>query len=121
MPQELFTLATLGTLAGATGATVIVGNTIQSVANYGAKWLSLVIAELIIVAVAFFAGATDVSAYFVALLNGCLVYASAIGLNTMTSPAQPLGSPSPRSANQVGLPPQDISGSRGRGFWNRWW
>ncbi|TIL43283.1 hypothetical protein [Mesorhizobium sp.] len=121
MAQELFTLTTLGTLAGATGATVIVGNTIQSVANYNAKWLSLLVAEVVVLAVSFFAGTTEISAYFVSILNGCLVYASAVGLNTMTSPPPASGPPIPRSTDEAGLPPKGIIPSGRRSFGQRWW
>lgn len=119
MAQDLFTLVTLGTSAGATAATLVVGNTLQSVFNIGAKWLSFVIAELIMLAVAIFTTPTDASGYFLAILNGCLVYCSALGLNTMTSRQQPSEAPISRSATEAGLPPRQAAYSGG--FFGRWW
>lgn len=119
MAQELFTLSTLGTLAGATAATAVVGNTLQSVFNIGAKWLSLAIAEIILVAVAFFNGSYEASVYFIAVLNGCLVYCSAVGLNTMTS-SPAASTPVARSTTEAGLP-IPAPPIRNRSFFSRWW
>jgi hypothetical protein len=118
MAQELFNLATLGTFAGATAATVVVGNTLQSVFNLSAKWLTLVLAEAIVLLVAVFTQTSELSGYFVAVLNGCLVYSSAVGLNTMTSKTPPSEPSSARSVDEAGLPPR--SGVR-RSFFSRWW
>jgi hypothetical protein len=117
--QDLFTLATLGTSAGATAATLVVGNTLQSVFNLNAKWFSFVVAELIMIFVAIFTTTTILSAYFLAILNGCLVYCSAVGLNTMTSRQPPPEPPVARSAAEAGLPPRRYI-YRG-GFFSRWW
>jgi hypothetical protein len=119
MAQELFTLTTLSTFAGATAATLVVGNTLQSVFNLSAKWVSLVVAEAILLLVAFFTGTTEVSGYFVGVLNGCLVYSSAVGLNTMTSKPRPSNPPAARSANETG-PPSRPTVPR-RAFFSRWW
>jgi hypothetical protein len=119
MAQELFTLTTLSTLVGATAATVVVGNTLQSVFNLSAKWLSFAVAELILILVAVFTGTVEVSGYFVAVLNGCLVYSSAVGLNTMASKPPPSEPPAPRSAGEAGLPPRPAV--LPRGFFSRWW
>jgi hypothetical protein len=117
--DQLVTLATLGTLAGASAATVVVGNTIQSIANYNAKWVALLVAEVIVIAVTFFNGASEASAYFVALLNGCFVYVSAVGLNTMTSPPPSPAPPAQRTIEQAGLPHRKDGFERR--FWGRWW
>jgi hypothetical protein len=125
MAQDLFTLTTLGTLAGATAATLVVGNTLQSVFNLTAKWISFAVAEAILILVAIFTHTTEVSGYFVAVLNGCLVYSSAVGLNTMTSklppsePAARYGPPTARPAEETGIPPRR-TGAR-RDFFSRWW
>jgi hypothetical protein len=119
MAQDLFTLATLGTSAGATAATLVVGNTLQSVFNLSAKWLSFAMAELIMILVVVFTSATDISGYFLAILIGCLVYCSAVGLNTMTSRPLPSEPPVARSAGGAGLPPRRAVYSAG--FFGRWW
>jgi hypothetical protein len=118
MAQELFTIATLGSFAGATAATVVVGNTLQSVFKLNAKWLTLLLAEAIVILVAVFNHTSELSGYFVALLNGCLVYSAAVGLNTMTSSPPPPDGPTARSTDEAGLPPrQNVR----RGFFSRWW
>jgi hypothetical protein len=117
--QDLFTLATLGTSAGATAATLVVGNTLQSVFSLSAKWLPFVVAVLIMIFVALFTNTTEVSAYFLAILNGCLVYCSAVGLNTMTSRQPPSEPPVSRSAAEAGLPPRPRVYRSG--FFSRWW
>lgn len=124
MAQELFTLANLGTTAGATAATVVVSNTVQSVVNRSPKWLALVVAQVLVLSVTVFAGTVLVSDYFLAMLNGCLVYCSAVGINTMTSPpAQPGGQAIPRSATEAGLPQHERASvaHRKRTFSSRWW
>lgn len=97
---------------------VVVGNTLQSVFNLSAKWLTLFVAEAIVLLVAVFTHTSELSGYFVAILNGCLVYSSAVGLNTMTSKPPPSEPPSARSADEAGLPPRpDVH----RSFFSRWW
>jgi hypothetical protein len=118
MAQELITLTTLGTFAGATAATLVLGNTLQSVFNLSAKWLTLLLAEAIVILVAVFNHTSELSGYFIAVLNGCLVYSSAIGLNTMTSKQPPSEPPAARSAEEAGLPPRRTIR---RDFFSRWW
>jgi hypothetical protein len=118
MAQELFTIATLGTFAGATAATVVVGNTLQSVFKVSAKWLTLAIAEAIVILVAIFTHTSELSGYFVAVLNGCLVYSAAVGLNTMTSKPRSPDEPTARSTEEAGLPPRQ---KVRRSFFSRWW
>ena len=119
MAQDLFTLTTLSTLAGATAATTVVGNTLQSVFNLDAKWISFVVAEAILILVVIFTHPAEVSGYFVAVLNGCLVYASAVGLNTMTSKLPMSEQPTPRSAETGGAPRRRTNVRRD--FFSRWW
>lgn len=76
--SQFFTWGSLGTLAGATSATFVVTNTIQSAIGWSAKWAGLVIAEVICVGAAYLAGQSGTD-YIIALLNGCLVYLSAAG------------------------------------------
>ena len=80
---DFFTTASLGTLAGATGAVYIICSTIQRVFNFNPKWLALVVSILISYAAAFITQSSenDISRYFIALLNGFLIYATATGTN----------------------------------------
>jgi hypothetical protein len=76
--SQFFTWGSLGTLAGATSATFVVTNTIQSAIGWSAKWAGLAIAEVICLGAAYLAGQSGAD-YIIALLNGCLVYLSAAG------------------------------------------
>lgn len=84
--NDFFTLQSLGTFAGATGATVVISNSIQRVTNRNPAWLALLIAELICLMTVFWVheSAPDTtqivhSDYFVAVVNGFLVFCSAAG------------------------------------------
>ncbi|KIO77725.1 hypothetical protein TH53_07235 [Pedobacter lusitanus] len=83
IPGDFFTTASLGTLAGATGAVYIICSTIQKVFNFNPKWLALLVSVLISFAAALFTQPieNDISRYFIALLNGFLIYATATGTN----------------------------------------
>ena len=84
--NDFYTLQSLATFAGTTGATTFVTNGLRRAFGIEPRWLGLVVAEVICVATAYLthdqsAGgpAMPLSSYFVALLNGFLVYATAAG------------------------------------------
>lgn len=79
MANEFYTLTSLGTLAGATGATVAITNALKTAFDLSPKWLGLLVAELICLGVLFAMGAAHASDWFIAVLNGCLVFATAAG------------------------------------------
>lgn len=79
MANEFYTLTSLGTLVGATGATVAVTNALKAAFNLSPKWLGLLIAEIICVGILIAVGTAHASDWFVAVLNGCLVYVTAAG------------------------------------------
>lgn len=83
IPGDFFTTASLGTLAGATGAVYIICGTIQQVFNFNPKWLALLVSILISLLAAFVTQPTggEPLKYFIALLNGFLIYATATGSN----------------------------------------
>jgi hypothetical protein len=83
IPGDFFNVASLGTLAGATGAVYIVCGTIQKVFNYNPKWLALLVSVLISFLVASVTATenSQLTKYIVALLNGFLIYATATGTN----------------------------------------
>ncbi len=94
LPKEFFTPQSALTLSGAVAITYVVSNTIQSVFNFNPRWLAL----LISLAVSLFGvwyTKGDVLSYAFGVLNGCLVYLSAVGLSTVTrgsmAPAQKRG------------------------------
>jgi hypothetical protein len=79
MPDEFFTWAALGTLAGASGATFVITNTLRSALGWSPKWLGLAVAQVICIGAAAELGKAN-SDYVIAILNGCLVYLSAVGV-----------------------------------------
>ncbi|RAJ31083.1 hypothetical protein [Pedobacter cryoconitis] len=83
IPGDFFTTASLSTLAGATGAVYIICSTVQKVFNFNPKWLALLVSVLISFAAALLtqSAGNEISRYFIALLNGFLIYATATGTN----------------------------------------
>ncbi len=92
--NDFFTLQSLGTFAGAVGATTVVSNGLQRALDFNPKWLALALAEVICLAIVFYshtqagADARPMSAdYFVALINGFLVFCSAAGATAAAAQA----------------------------------
>jgi hypothetical protein len=83
-PGEFFTWGSLGTLGGATFGTLLISNGIQSAFNYNPRWLALFVAEIICLATAFYSSTGGWDTYIIAVVNGFLVYSSAVGTAQMT-------------------------------------
>jgi len=83
IPGDFFTTASLGTLAGATGAVYSICGTIQRVFNFNPRWLALLVSILISYLGAYLTQSMGdpVTKYFVALVNGFLLFATATGTN----------------------------------------
>ncbi len=91
--NDFFTLQSLGTFAGASGATLLIANAIQYVFNFNPRWLALAVAEFICLGVVAAgqidsASAIAVTPFFVAFVNGFLVFCSAAGLTAVSAEAQ---------------------------------
>lgn len=111
--EQLLTWTSLGTMAGATGATFVVPNALRLAFGWSPKWVGLIVAQTICVGAAFAAG-KEVSEYLLAILNGCLVFCSAAGVANITGEqtnvqATAKGSQSDKSAI--------LSGKRFLGSW----
>jgi hypothetical protein len=78
LAQQFFTMGSLATLAGATGATLVVTNAARQAFGFARAWFGLVVAEVICIGLAIYAGQTG-SDFVIAALNGCLVYLGAAG------------------------------------------
>jgi hypothetical protein len=92
--NDFFTLQSLATFAGAVGATVVIANGLQRAFNFNPAWIGLVIAEIICIATVWFTyhgieeGTTIIySDFFVAVVNGFLVFCSAAGSSALGSKA----------------------------------
>jgi len=109
---DFFTVESLGTLAGATTATLAIANTSQYLFNFNPRWLALAVAEFIclgMVAVLQIDGAAlGAAPYFIAFLNGFLVFCSAAGLTGLG-----------HEVGRGGGAARDWPGGR-RGFWTPW-
>ena len=82
LPSEFFTVQSMLTLSGATGATFVVANGMQQAFNFNPKWLALAIALLIVELGVFLANGSPVQ-YLVGVVNGFLVYSCAAGGTSM--------------------------------------
>ena len=78
MPNEFFTVQTLGSFAGATGATVVIANTYQQLLKGNPKWVAFVTAQVVVLGTAYFLK-VEPAGYLLGFLNGCLVFLSAAG------------------------------------------
>lgn len=114
LPREFFTLQSMLTLSGATGATVVVANGIQKAFNFNPKWLALVIAQLISLYGVYMTG-QYASDYFVGVVNGFLIFCTAAGVTSMASGQRASGTL--RTASQSHFPQSDHGR---RGFFSSW-
>ncbi|MER9227064.1 hypothetical protein NKI39_15765 [Mesorhizobium sp. M0664] len=88
LAQQFFTMASLATLAGAAGATLVVTNVAKQAFGFSRSWFGLVVAEVICVGLAAYARQNG-SDFVIAALNGCLVYLSAAGASDAVGGRQP--------------------------------
>jgi hypothetical protein len=116
MANEFFTATSLGTMGGATGATVAVTNGLKAAFGWNPKWLGLVVAEVICLGTLAATGSAGLGGWIIAVLNGFLVFAAAAGA-TSAGNASLIGSnatPAP-----TGGSPGSAETSLGR-FWKPW-
>jgi hypothetical protein len=78
LPKEFFTLQSMLTLTGATGAVFVVSNGCQRAFNFNPRWLALIVAQIIILSGVYLTGGRGVD-FFVGVINGFLVYCTAAG------------------------------------------
>ena len=83
LPSEFFTVQSMLTLTGATGAIYVVCNGMQQVFNFNPRWLALLLAEAISL-YGTYLNATRPSDYFVAIVNGFLIYCTSAGATQIT-------------------------------------
>jgi len=79
LPKEFFTIEAMGTLAGVTAATLVIVNGCQRAFNFNPAWFGLAVAEMICLTWVFVSGGVG-SDWFIAVINGFLVYAAAGGV-----------------------------------------
>lgn len=113
---EFFTWESFTTLSGTSFFTVIICNSLQHAFHFNPRWLALIVAEILCIAIAFFNNAGAAREYFLAIANGFLVYSSAAGSAQIIGRDNAISSTSTTSSN---LPPPS-GGTRTRRFWSKW-
>jgi hypothetical protein len=83
LPKEFFTPQSATTLTGAVAITYVVSNTIQSALNFNPRWLALLIAMGVSGFGVWYTKGGPME-YLFGVLNGCLVYLTAVGTSTVS-------------------------------------
>jgi hypothetical protein len=110
--SDLFTWASLGTLTGLTGATVVITNAAARAFGWTPKWFGLAVALVLCVGLAA-ANNRGIDEYVLALLNACLVYLTAAGASSAGAAAIDV----PKAS---GAPESTDGGAQPTGFFHRW-
>ncbi|MDB5024312.1 MAG: hypothetical protein JWP78_2067 [Mucilaginibacter sp.] len=79
IPAQFFTVESMLTLTGASGATYLICNGLQKAIDFNPKWLALAVAVGLSLVGVYLAKETKVTDYFVGVVNGFLIYATAAG------------------------------------------
>jgi hypothetical protein len=88
MPQnlsEFFTPQSILTLTGATGAVYVVTSGLQHAFSWNPRWFGLALSLLIALVGTYATQPHLVASYLVAVVNGFLIYCTAVGVNSITS------------------------------------
>lgn len=113
LPTEFFSQSTTLTLAGASGAVYVVTSAIQHAMNYNPRWLALLLSIVLGISGAMALQEPTFADYMVSLVNGCLIYCTTVGINSMSA------QPSPgRMVSKGGGGP--TMGAKHRTFRSRW-
>ncbi|MEZ5069631.1 MAG: hypothetical protein R2751_01345 [Bacteroidales bacterium] len=119
MPESFFTQETILTLTGASMITLVITNTVHYVFNFNPRWFGLGISLLLSFTGVVLVGEHTVFAYFVGLLNGFLIYASATGLMQMVGRKGGASTVSGESSLRDGKPADQ--GTAARRFLDAWY
>ncbi|HEV3076139.1 MAG TPA: hypothetical protein VHB47_17090 [Thermoanaerobaculia bacterium] len=79
LPKEFFTPESMFTLAGASGSTFVICNSLQKAFDFNPRWLALLVAQAVVLVGTASSGANAVPDYLVGVVNGFLVYLTAAG------------------------------------------
>ncbi len=90
-PTEFFSHSTILTLAGASGAVYVVTSAIQHAMNYNPRWLALLLSIVLGIGGAAALQAPMLVDYMVGLVNGCLIYFTTVGINSISAKPSPGG------------------------------
>lgn len=80
-PDSFFTMQSFTTFSGCAAMVYFVSAALQKSFNFNPKWFALVLSEVIVIVGTYYSHAAQVgSDYILAVINGCVVYSSAIGM-----------------------------------------
>lgn len=94
LPDQFFSNSSFGSLASASGIVFVASNALQGALNFNPKWLALALSEVVAVYGTYLAHSAAVpSDYFVSVLNGCLIYCTAVGGTALAASVREQGKP----------------------------
>jgi len=83
--NQFVTAASIGTFTGATGAVWAVSNTLRRAFNIDRPYVPLVVSVIVAYVIVISSGSRSVLDYVLALVNACLLFLSAAGLQQAAS------------------------------------
>jgi hypothetical protein len=86
LPKEYFTPESILTLTGATGAVYVVCGGLQHAFRFNPRWLALAISLILALVGAQATQSHEIASYLVAIVNGFLIYCTAVGVNSVLAP-----------------------------------
>ena len=78
-PKDFYTLASMLTLSGSTGATFVICNGLQRAFDFNPRWLGLAVAAVVVLGGVYASGGRSPVDYLIGIINSFLVYCSAAG------------------------------------------
>lgn len=107
--NDFFTWAALGSLAGASAATLLASNVIGGLigprADKARKWIALGFALLLsYLTAAFAAGDAGAEKWFIAFFNGLVIFSTSLGVNQLPPGNRQATQPSPAQVAQASEP-----------------
>jgi hypothetical protein len=114
VPTDFFASSAFYSVAGASSIVFVISNTLQTAFNFNPRWLALVLSEFIAVFGMYLSkSAQTPSDYVIALLNGCLIYCTTNGVNS-------IGNATAKSGRAKGFVGAD-TGQKRRQFFTPWY
>jgi len=94
LPNECLTLYSFATLSGSSTIVFLITSVIKYLTDgkFNPKWLAFFVAELIACLAVWLSTDKGVVSFIIGLLNGMLIFATAMGINTVVTSPQESGS-----------------------------